>query len=59
MAHAAAYPNMDEEGRYAYMQNLVNDINGTLPEFLQAPTPELEAEWAKNRAELGDKFGRL
>lgn len=59
MAQAAFYPNMDEEGRYTYMQNLVNDINGTLPDFLQEPTPELEAEWARNRAELGERFGRL
>lgn len=61
MAHAAAFPNMEENDRQAYMENLVHEINGTerTPDAQYVPTAEEEAEWAANRAELLAIYGRI
>lgn len=60
MAHAAAFPNMEENDRQTYMENLIHEINGTVrkPDEPSVPTAAEEAEWAANRAELLAIFGR-
>lgn len=58
MALAAAFPNLESEARTDYMRKLVDDINGYKPEMTDKPTPEQEAEWKRNRAELAAMFGR-
>lgn len=62
MAMAAAYPNLAEAtDREAYMFSLVSAINGIEAPSNDptAPTPEMEAEWAANRAALAEMFGRI
>jgi hypothetical protein len=62
MAMASAYPNMAEASdRDNYMRDLVATINGVDPveSDPMTPTPEMEAEWAANRAALAQMFGRI
>lgn len=62
MALAAAFPNLPETAdREAYMQSLVTAINGIEAAASDplTPTPEMEAEWAANRAALAQMFGRI
>lgn len=59
MAQAAAYPNMESQDRTNHMHSLVNIINGPQAIEDNQPTPEQEAEWAKNREELAAMFGRI
>lgn len=68
MIEAVAFPNMDEAAQKAYMENLVIEANGTEVVVTESDendsgitvtsTPEQEATWAKNRADLLDIVGR-
>lgn len=54
---AAAYPHMGENAEL-YMESLIEQITERKTQEANRPTAEQEAEWAKNRADLLEVFGR-